>query len=135
MTGYETWIGLEVVEGRFRRTWAKLNREPSWEPFAVDLTGHAWTSVDSKARRCRLCGLLWAPRDTAWTSTDQKVGGSSPSGRAAEPPCYGGGFCHFPPSSMPRDRSLGRGWAARLRARISVSRLMRSSTSEGKRWV
>jgi hypothetical protein len=41
--------------------------EPSWEPTAVDGSGR-----------------LWTPVDTAWRSTDQKVGGSSPSGRATE---------------------------------------------------
>ena len=30
------------------------------------------------------CGRLWTPMDTAWRFTDQKVGDSSPSGRAAE---------------------------------------------------
>jgi hypothetical protein len=57
--------------------------EPSWEPFSVDPTGHAWTPVDSKACRFGLCGRLWTRLDTAWRSTDQKVGGSSPPERAA----------------------------------------------------
>ncbi len=56
--------------------------EPSWEPFAVDGCGRLWTPVESKASRSGLCGRLWTPVDTAWRSTDQKVGGSSPSGRA-----------------------------------------------------
>lgn len=56
--------------------------EPNWEPFAVDLRGRLWTPADSKARRSCLYGLPWTPTDTAWRSTDQKLGGSSPSGRA-----------------------------------------------------
>jgi hypothetical protein len=58
--------------------------EPSWEPTAVDGSGRLWTSVESKASRSDVCGRLWTPVDTAWRSTDQKVGGSSPSGHATE---------------------------------------------------
>jgi hypothetical protein len=61
-----------------------VHREPSWEPFPVDDGGRPWTPVDSKARRAGAHGLAWTPLDTAWRSTDQEVGGSSPSGRAAE---------------------------------------------------
>jgi hypothetical protein len=44
-------------------------------------------------------------------------------------PSVYGGFGHLPPSSMPRLRSLGRGWAARLRVRMSSSRPMSATTS------
>jgi hypothetical protein len=60
---------------------------PSWEPFAVDSCDRAWTAVESKARRFGLCGLPGTPVDTVWRSTDQEVGGSSPSGRAERNPC------------------------------------------------
>ena len=59
--------------------------EPGWEPFAVDSCGRLWTSVEVKAFRFGLCGRLWTPVDAVRRSTDQKVGGSSPSGRATEP--------------------------------------------------
>ena len=36
--------------------------------------------MESKALRFGLCGRLWTAVDTAWRSTDQEVGGSSPSG-------------------------------------------------------
>lgn len=42
------------------------------------------TAAESKAFRSGLFGLLWTPVDTAWRSTDKKVGVSSPSGRATE---------------------------------------------------
>ncbi len=45
----------------------------------MDGGGRLWTLVESKACRFGLCGRLWTPLDTAWRSTDQKVGGSSPS--------------------------------------------------------
>ena len=57
--------------------------EPSWEPFAVDLCGRLWTPEESKASRSGLNGRLWTPVDTACRSTDQEVGGSSPSGCTA----------------------------------------------------
>jgi len=50
----------------------------------VDVGGQTWIPVDSKARRSSAYGPSWTPMDAAWRSTDQKVGGSSPSGRAAE---------------------------------------------------
>ena len=59
--------------------------EPSWEPFAVDLRGRLWTPMDTKPSHDWLCGRLWTPVDAAWRSTDQEVGGSSPSGRAPKP--------------------------------------------------
>jgi len=83
------------------------------------------------------CGRLWTPVDGAWRSTDQKVGGRTqrvrrvPPGVLLDPPVFAGGSCHLPPKSMPWERSLGRVWAARFRARMSSSRLMRVSTSEG----
>ena len=46
----------------------------------MDLCGRLWTPVDTKACRFGLCGRLWTPMDTACRSTDQEVGGSSPSG-------------------------------------------------------
>jgi len=49
----------------------------------VDVCGR---KVESKPCRSGLCGRLWTPTDTAWRSTDQEVGGSSSSGRAAEIP-------------------------------------------------
>ena len=49
----------------------------------MDCCGRLWTPVESGALRFGLCGRLWTLVDTAWRSTDQKVGGSSPSGRAA----------------------------------------------------
>jgi hypothetical protein len=52
--------------------------ESSWEPFAVDGCGRVWTRVDMEAIRSGLCGRLWTPTDTAWRSTDQKVGRSNP---------------------------------------------------------
>jgi hypothetical protein len=58
--------------------------EPNWEPNVVDLYGLVWTAMDTKALRSNGCGRLWTPVDTPWRFTDQKVGGSSPSGRAAE---------------------------------------------------
>jgi len=64
--------------------------EPSWEPFAVDGCGQVWTPVELKAFPFGLCERLWTPTDTPWRSTDQKVGGSSPSGRAAETPAMAG---------------------------------------------
>ncbi len=58
--------------------------EPSWEPFAVDSPGRPWRLVESKPLRSGPHGLWWTATDTAWGSTDQKVGGSSPSGRATQ---------------------------------------------------
>ncbi len=46
--------------------------------------GFVWTAMDMEAIRFGLCGRLWTAVDTPWRSTDQKVGGSSPSGRATE---------------------------------------------------
>jgi len=42
--------------------------------------------VDSKARRfnVNVNGFPWTSVDAAWRSTDQEVGGSSPSGRATK---------------------------------------------------
>ena len=56
--------------------------EPIWEPIAVDGCGRLWTPVETRASVSGLCGRLWTAVDTAWRSTDQKVGGLSPSGRA-----------------------------------------------------
>jgi hypothetical protein len=44
--------------------------------------GRLWTPVELKAFRFGLCGRLWTRVDTAWRSTDQKVGDSSSPGRA-----------------------------------------------------
>ncbi len=60
--------------------------EPSWEPSALDCCGRVWTRMDIEGFRSRLCGRLWTARDTAWRSTDQKVVGSSPAGRAERIP-------------------------------------------------
>jgi hypothetical protein len=60
--------------------------EPSWEPSVVDAREPLWTPTDSEPFRSGVCGLPWTPVDTAWRSTDQKVGGSSPSGRATRNP-------------------------------------------------
>jgi len=55
--------------------------------------GLVWTAMDaaeSKACRFGLCGRVWTPVDTAWRSTEQKVGGRTlrvrrvTSGRATE---------------------------------------------------
>jgi hypothetical protein len=45
-------------------------------------TGQLRTLMDVDAFRADRYGWLWTPVDTAWRSTDQKVGGSSPSERA-----------------------------------------------------
>jgi hypothetical protein len=45
--------------------------------------GRLWTPVESKAFLSGLYGRLWTPVDPAWRSTDQEVGGSSPSGCTA----------------------------------------------------
>jgi hypothetical protein len=59
-------------------------REPSWEPSSVDSSGQPRTQADSKAVRSGRSGQPWTAVDTAWRSTDQEVGGSSPSGRASK---------------------------------------------------
>jgi hypothetical protein len=51
----------------------------------MDHSGRPWAPVDPKARPSRLCRKLWTLTDTAWSSTDQKVGDSSSSGRADKP--------------------------------------------------
>ena len=38
--------------------------------------------MDMEALSSRQNGRLWTSLDSAWRSTDQEVGGSSPSGRA-----------------------------------------------------
>jgi hypothetical protein len=48
----------------------------------VDCRGRVWTPMDWEGFEFVLHGRLWTAMDTAWRSTDQKVGGSSPSGRA-----------------------------------------------------
>ena len=50
----------------------------------MDSCGRPWTPVELRASRSGLCGRLWTLVDTAWRSTDQKVVGSSPAGRAGE---------------------------------------------------
>ena len=93
--------------------------EPSWEPFAVDLGGRLRTLVDSEALRSNAAGWLWTLVDGSWGSTDQKVGGSSPSGRAAETPAAAG-------VSAVRNwgaQSIGSRWpAGAVRGRQSSSR-------------
>ena len=66
--------------------------EPSWEPFAGDSCGRLWTPMEWKACHSGPCERLWTPMDTAWRSTDQKVGGSNPSGRAERRPLLCRGF-------------------------------------------
>jgi len=56
--------------------------EPSWEPTSANSHRRPWTQTESKLLCSRLNGLRWTPRDAAWRSTDQKVGGSSPPERA-----------------------------------------------------
>ncbi len=56
----------------------------------MDLCGWLWTLVESKASNSGVCGRLWTPVDTAWRSTDQKVGDSSSPGRASEAPATAG---------------------------------------------
>lgn len=46
-----------------------------------------WTPMGKEACHSGPGGWLWSVLDTAWTSTDQKVGGSSPSGRAGRSFC------------------------------------------------
>jgi len=79
--------------------------EPIWEPTALDF-----------------CGRLWTPVDTAWRSTNQEVGGSSPSGRAAETPVLRG--CHRAKFATVED--MGHvfwvvSWSARHRDRCACS--------------
>jgi hypothetical protein len=50
----------------------------------MDWCGRLWALVELKACLPGLCGQLWTPTDTPWTSTDQEVGGSSPSGLATD---------------------------------------------------
>ena len=75
----------------------------------MDGGGRVWTPAESKPCRSGPCGLVWTPVDGAWRSTDQKVGDSSSSGRAAETlalPCRG-----FVASGPTRDGiSAGRIW-------------------------
>jgi hypothetical protein len=78
-------------------------REPSWEPFAGDSSGRSWTPVVLKTFRSGLCALLWTLMDTAWRSTDQKVGGSSPSGRAVKGVVVDG---HFYDSCSPSQAAV-----------------------------
>lgn len=56
--------------------------EPIWEPFAVDWCGRVWTPADSEPFDSGRYGRLRTLTDAACTSTDQKVVGSSPAGRA-----------------------------------------------------
>lgn len=56
----------------------------------MDRCGRPSTPVELKALRFGLCGPLWTAMDAAWPSTDQEVGGSSPSGRATEVPASAG---------------------------------------------
>ncbi len=62
-----------------------LRWEPSWEPFSADCCGRPGrrrTRDPVVAQGAADCGgRLWTD---VWRPTDQKVGGSSPSGRAAE---------------------------------------------------
>ena len=67
------------------RTW-----EPSWEPFSMDPGGQPRTRVEPGTPLTRRNGLSWTILDAPWRSTDQKVGGSSPSGRATETPARAG---------------------------------------------
>ncbi len=46
--------------------------------------GLVWTPVDACGIESLSFRAVWTAVDTAWRSTDQKVGGLSPSGRAAE---------------------------------------------------
>jgi hypothetical protein len=83
--------------------------EPCWEPFSVDSGGRLWTDVESGAVRSGLCGQAWALTDAAWRSTDQEVGGSSPSRRADGIPCATSGG--FAASAVERCLVLGHAWA------------------------
>ena len=60
----------------------------------MDGCGRLWTPMELKASRSGLCGRLWTPVDGACRSTDQEVGGSSPSGCTNET-LYGRGFCRW----------------------------------------
>ena len=46
--------------------------------------GRVWTAMDAHGHESPPFQRLWTGVDTVWRFTDQKVGGSSPSGRAAE---------------------------------------------------
>ena len=46
--------------------------------------GLLWTAVDACGQGGLPLRAVWTPVDTLWRSTDQEVGGSSPSGRATE---------------------------------------------------
>jgi hypothetical protein len=59
-----------------------------WEPFAVDFYGRLWTSADRIPLWSGRYGRLRTSMDDLRPSTDQKVGDSSSSGRAADQ-----GFC------------------------------------------
>ncbi len=58
--------------------------EPSWEPFAVDFYGRLWTPADYDPFVSGRYGPQRTAMDDLRPSTDQKVGDSSSSGRAAE---------------------------------------------------
>jgi hypothetical protein len=80
----ETALDLPITGGlvRVAAGVSVRNREPGWEPFAVDNAGRLWTPMESKALTKRPNALLWTLMDAAWRSTDQEVACSSRAGRA-----------------------------------------------------
>ncbi len=82
--------GLSVPIVPFETSVLSLSLGANWEPFAADLCGRLWTPMELEALRFGLLGRLWTAVDAAWRSTDQKVGGSSPSGRATQTPVIAG---------------------------------------------
>ena len=107
----------------------------------MDSQGWPWTLVESKPVRSGPHGLWCTAVDTAWRSTDQEVGCSSPSGRADDDETdprlgpVGGRACWLsaaPPRRLFRRRHrsflrwLG-GHLDRHLARISMPLALRSS--------
>ena len=99
----------------------------------MDRGGRLRTPVDSEALCGNADGLLRTLVDGSWGSTDQKVGGSSPSGRAAEIPCSARDFAYWPASSTMSGPRLVRIWSARASLRTSSRAAARASMSDGKR--
>jgi len=88
-----TWATLSAstdpTDKRIVRTFSRF--ADGVNQYAAELAQGLHTLDPSVAIFFHIEGWLpWTPVDTAWRSTDQKVGGSSPSGRAGKPLCWQG---------------------------------------------